>query len=166
MPDAQAHPQPRVEKNNTRVSHHGRAGSPGIPAREWFYGFLRALPGDRACLSPSPAQRVSVVAVLTPASGRQDHTTSPSASRAIRQRRQSVHRIPRPTSVTIAKRPSVQGGGTREVLKMICPTGRAKYFYLKDWTDSISLIGFDKFAVWRKEIGGNVGLSANSENGQ
>jgi len=43
---------------------------------------------------------------LTPASRRQDHTTSPSASCAIRQKRQSVHRIPRSTFVTIAIRPS------------------------------------------------------------
>ena len=33
---------------NTRVSHHGYTGSPGIPARNGFNGFLRALPGDRA----------------------------------------------------------------------------------------------------------------------
>jgi hypothetical protein len=43
---------------------------------------------------------------LTPAPGRQDHTTSPSTICAIRQKRLRVHRIPRPTSVTIAKRPS------------------------------------------------------------
>ena len=43
---------------------------------------------------------------LTPASGRQDHTTSPSAACAVRQRHCYVHRIPRPTSVTIAIRPS------------------------------------------------------------
>src|SRR5882672_4887006 len=29
--------------------------SPGIPARNGFNGFLRALPGDRALLPPSPA---------------------------------------------------------------------------------------------------------------
>src|SRR6201998_3310313 len=40
---------------NTRVSHHGYTGSPGIPARNGFNGFLRALPGDRALLSPSLA---------------------------------------------------------------------------------------------------------------
>jgi hypothetical protein len=31
--------------------------SPGIPARNGFNGFLRALPGDRACLPPSPANQ-------------------------------------------------------------------------------------------------------------
>ena len=59
-------------------SHHRFAGNiPAFPA-QWFYGFLRALPGDRACLSPSPA-RSSASQNLTPASGCQDHTTSPSA---------------------------------------------------------------------------------------
>ena len=38
----------------TRVSHHGRTGTPGIPARNGFNSLFRALPGDRAFLSPSP----------------------------------------------------------------------------------------------------------------
>jgi len=54
-------------------------------------------------------------ASLTPASGCQDHTTSPSASvpfvRTIaRTRRQSVHRIPASRVVTIAIRPSDEDG--------------------------------------------------------
>ena len=48
-------------------------------------------PRRPAFLPPSPAL---LSANLTPASGRQDHTSSPSAARAIRQRRISVHRIP------------------------------------------------------------------------
>ena len=47
---------------------------------------------------------------LTPASGRQDHTTSPSALARFVKRTISVHRIPLPASVTIASRPSL---GTR-----------------------------------------------------
>jgi hypothetical protein len=63
-------------KNHTSVVAAGtRRDHPAFPHANGFNGFLRALPGDRACLSPSPAQRVSVVAVLTPASGRQDHTS-------------------------------------------------------------------------------------------
>jgi hypothetical protein len=53
--------------------------------RNGFNGVLRALPGDRACLPPSQAQCASIVANLTPASGRQDHTASPSANRCSRQ---------------------------------------------------------------------------------
>jgi hypothetical protein len=62
----------------TRGSHHGHTGIARHSLRNGFNGFLRALPGDRACLPPSPAELTSTN--LTPASGRQDHTTSPSAS--------------------------------------------------------------------------------------
>ena len=61
-----------------------------------------------------------------------------------------VHRIPRPTSVTIAKRPSVEGHGTARFMDLIWVKREGIYFQRKDWTGSISLIGFDKFAVWRK----------------
>ena len=44
-------------------------------------------------LSPS-SPRSLLLRNLTPASGRQDHTTSPSTSRAVRQKRIGVHRIP------------------------------------------------------------------------
>ena len=46
---------------NTRVSHHGHTGNTRHSPRNGFNGFLRALPGDRACLSPSPARRVRPV---------------------------------------------------------------------------------------------------------
>ncbi len=89
------HPQPRVRSGSkahelvTTVA----PGSPGIPARNGFNGFLRALPGDRAFLSPSPAEASS--ADLTPASRRQDHTTSPSARSALLVCSAArVHRIP------------------------------------------------------------------------
>jgi hypothetical protein len=78
--------------------------TPGIP-RAMVYGLFRALPGDRALLPPSFAGPCPTT--LTPASGCQDHTTLPSASSALVSRAISVHRIPRSTSVTIAKRPSV-----------------------------------------------------------
>jgi hypothetical protein len=61
---------------STRVSHHEFTGNIRLSPRSGFNGFLRALPGDRACLPPSPADHS---ANLTPASGCQDHTTSPSA---------------------------------------------------------------------------------------
>jgi hypothetical protein len=71
--------------------HTGSAEAPGIPARDGFNGFLRALPGDRALLPPSFADRSTT---LTPASGRQDHTTSPSAIAPFVKGATSVHRIP------------------------------------------------------------------------
>ena len=95
---------------STRVSHHGYTGSPGIPARDGVNGFLRALPGDRALLPPSPAD---YSANLTPASGCQDHTTSPSASAPF-VKGTSTSTASRPASVTIAIRPS--SGTRRRVL--------------------------------------------------
>ena len=76
------HPRPRVQLvliERTRVTT-STPESPGIPARNGFNGFLRALPGDRACLPPSPTDNS---ANLTPASGRQDHTTSPYAATSL-----------------------------------------------------------------------------------
>src|SRR5665213_3003516 len=98
---------PWFRAKNARGSHHRFTGtSPAFPA-QWFYGFLRALLGDRAFLPPSLAGNA---ATLTPASGRQDHTTSPSAAvsfvaRHGRTRRCRVHRIPHPTFVTMANAP-------------------------------------------------------------
>src|SRR5258705_10839003 len=103
------HPQPRVQmKKAHEHSHHGHTGNhPAFPA-QWFYGLLRALPGDHACLTPSPAL---LLADLTPTIGASEPHDFAVRFSAIRQRRRRVHRIPRSTSVTIAKRP-LRGGGT------------------------------------------------------
>src|SRR4029077_3875241 len=79
--------------------------SPGIP-RAMVYGLLRALPGDQACLTPSPAL---LIADLTPASGRQNHTTSPYASARFVKRTARVHRIP-PRVRDVGQRPSFGTG--------------------------------------------------------
>ena len=113
--------------------HHRFTGSIRPSLRNGFNGFFRALPGDRALLPPSPRRLTASLARLghdlppqdlTPASGRQDHTTSPSATTSFvcapvdRSRAQRTALQPRlradaaastasrPTSVTIASRPS------------------------------------------------------------
>jgi len=106
-------------------------GSPGIPrAMVLTVSFALSLV-NRALLPPSPAQRVSVVAVLIPASGDQDHTTSPSACNVIR-------RLTQPTSIAsralrswrLAKRPSCRGR-TGRASKDDLPDGQSgKYFRL------------------------------------
>jgi hypothetical protein len=81
----------RAMKKAHEHSHHGHTGNdPAFPA-QWFYGFLRALPGDHACLTPSPAL---LLADLTPALGRQNHTTWPYVAGRARLARCHVHRIP------------------------------------------------------------------------
>ena len=93
MPGAQCTRSRACSVVSTRVSHHGCTGSPGIPARDGVNGFLRALPGDRALLSPSPLRSLLLkkLDASVEASGPHD-----SAVRfcAIRQRRIRVHRIP------------------------------------------------------------------------
>src|SRR6266446_1471953 len=107
-------------------SHHGHTGiNPAFPA-QWFYGLLRALPGDQACLTPSPAL---LIADLTPASGRQNDTTWPYA--AVR----SSSALPastasRPAFVTIASRPSV--GRDQIAIMLICPRRQAKFLKFRN----------------------------------
>src|SRR6202047_2334122 len=75
------HPRSRVQqctKKRTRA-YRFSGGNPAFPA-QWFYGLFRALPGDRAFLSPSSAR---LSANLMPASGHQAHTTSPSACKTL-----------------------------------------------------------------------------------
>src|SRR5258706_8209170 len=54
-----------VDKAHERSHHRFTGISPAFPA-QWFYGLLRALPGDHACLTPSPAL---LLADLTPTIG-------------------------------------------------------------------------------------------------
>jgi hypothetical protein len=84
----------------------------------------------------------SIITNLTPAPGRQDHTTSPSASHAVRQKRACVHRIP-PHVRDDRETPLVWGGTARNqpVIWVAC---EADYFLSDNWTGQISLICHDK----------------------
>src|ERR1700744_846347 len=120
VPDA-----PMVSCKNARGIRHRFTGfHPAFPAR-WFYGFLRALPGDRAFLPPS-ARNAKHCRELTPASRRQDHTTSPPAQGLPVQQCLLVHRIRTQRFVTVAKRPSLIGRERGEVVKVICPTAQGE----------------------------------------
>jgi len=66
---------------------------PAFPT-QWFYGFLRALPGDHRFVDPVIRATRWRLANLTPASGRQNHTASPSATASARLTLRRVHRIP------------------------------------------------------------------------
>ncbi len=110
-------------KKRTRA-YRFSGGNPASPA-QWLYGLYRALPGDRAFLPPASVMR-SIIADLTPASGRQDHTALPYATALLVSQRNRVHRNPVPRFVTIAKRPS-SWAGMRRFKPLICPTRRAKF---------------------------------------
>jgi hypothetical protein len=108
---------------STRVSHHGHAGNVRHSPRNGFNGFLRALPGDRAFLPPS-SLRSLLLKNLMPASGHQDHTTSPSASAPF-VKSASASTASRPAFVTIASRPSV--GRDANLIFLFLPGRQAKF---------------------------------------
>ena len=108
----------KLHKEMRTRAYRFSGNTPAFPA-QWFYGLYRALLGDRlschhrlAGLDPQN---------LTPASGRQNHTTSPSASRAVRQRHIRVHRIP--PHVRDDREPPLLSGETGEVDSADLPDG-------------------------------------------
>jgi hypothetical protein len=93
---------------------------------------VNLIAGDRALLPPSPPRSL-LLKSLTPASGRQDHTTSPSARKARSSMRSLRPPHPVPTSVTIAKRPSVWARTARD-MQVIWLRREWKYFCEGGWT--------------------------------
>ena len=91
------------------------------------YGLYRALPGDRL----SCHRRRRLPANLTPASGCQDHTSSPSAL-ATPVKRAAASTASRPALATFAKRPSVGQDGFG--YRLICGFGKTEYFFKRGWT--------------------------------
>jgi hypothetical protein len=78
---------------NTRVSHHGHTGITRHSPRDGFtaYSALSSVTGLSCHRPPRNAKHCRE---LMPASGHQDHTTSPSARRALVSTPSCVHRIP------------------------------------------------------------------------
>src|SRR5579872_5261850 len=90
--------------------------------RNGFNGFLRARPGDRAFLPPSPARCVSIDTNLISASGYQAHTTSPSAEpSAFVEPRSQRPSHPAP-NVRDGRDAPLGEAGWREQVQVICPT--------------------------------------------
>src|SRR5450759_4940410 len=117
-------------KQSTRASSpRGPPGSPDIPARNGFNGYFVLSPVTGLFCHRHP--RKLPFANLTPASGRQDHTTSPSASAPF-VKCASASTASRPAFVTIAKRPSEGRDG--EYIGLIWVFGKSEYFFKRGWT--------------------------------
>jgi hypothetical protein len=80
-------------------------------------------------LTPSPAL---LIADLTPALGRQNDTTSPSASARFVKRALPASTASRPTLVTCAT--PLFRDGTGRLSELICLRCEAKYFCKRGWT--------------------------------
>jgi hypothetical protein len=112
VPNAPAASYAKVK--SIRVSHHRFTGSIRPSLRNGFNGFLRALLGDRALLSPSQVtmrKHRHQLDISVGISGPHDFTVR---NRSVRLARCRVHRIPRPTFVTIAIRPSWRARNDRD----------------------------------------------------
>jgi hypothetical protein len=124
------HPQPRVQdKKAHKRSHHRFTGSIRFSLRNGFNGFLRALPGDRAFLSPS--SRGLFRATLH--QRRDARTTRLRRPRnALVSRARRVHRVP--PRVRDDREPPLVKDETGGFIRLILARPKAEYFLLKGWT--------------------------------
>ena len=105
--------------------------------RNGFKGLWRALPGDRAFLPPSPVRSL-LLANLTPASGRQDHTALPYAITPFVRTLTHALMPPRPSHPVPNVRDDGQsppcGNGTARNTPLIWVKREAKHFCEEGWT--------------------------------
>jgi hypothetical protein len=149
MPDARGTRSRLCSKESTGVSNYRYAAINRHSLRHGFNGFLRALPGDRALLPPSFVDHPTN---LAPASGRQNHTTSPSAHTPLVA--QSIapgdvrpsHPAP---NVRDDREPPLLWvrDGVRKPL--IWGQSKAKYFSRANWTTQIRLNQLEKLSFTR-----------------
>ena len=127
MPGAQCTRCRACSVENTRVSHHGYTG---ITRHSRTRMVLTASFVLSPVIGLSCHRHLSASSRkdLTPASRRQDHTTSPSASALFVQQRLSVHRIPSRVD-DVGQRPSV--GKDARTSAPDLPDGTSKIFFAR-----------------------------------
>jgi hypothetical protein len=126
------------EKNHTSIVTTGTPLSPAFPARMVLRFPSRSSRRPGFVASVVGAMQ-SIVANLAPASGCQNHTTSPSAHASFVRRGHLRPSHPAPNVRDDREAPLLRSAGRGELVKMICPTGIAKFFCEKDWTTQITL---------------------------
>jgi hypothetical protein len=109
----------KMHKRKRTRAYRFSGGNPAFPA-QWFTAYSALSPVTGLCCHRHPRE-VLLPTNLTPASGRQDHTASPSATAAFVIRRHRVHRIP--PHVRDDREPPLSSGETGGARALICPTG-------------------------------------------
>jgi len=131
MPDAQCTRSLACEINKAHEhSHHGHTGFTRHSPRNGFTAYF--VLSRRSGLFVTVISRV-FSQDLTPASRRQNHTTSPSTSSAGRLTALSASTASRPASVTIARAP-LSWDGTARISELIWVRREQKYFCKGGWT--------------------------------
>jgi len=122
----------RLARNKTKNAYELVRSTGNRPAspHAMVYGLLRDLPGESGLLVTVANEIAS--ADLTPASRRQDHTTWPSASRALVSSAIHVHRNPR--RVRDDREAPLLWRGMRIDIQLICSFGKTEYFCARGWT--------------------------------
>jgi len=122
------HPQPGVRilivSMHTSI-HSGSTGNIRHPPRNGFTAYSALFPGTNCFVDPVIRATRWRLANLTPASGRQNHTASPSATASARLTLRRVHRIP-PRERGDRVSP-LWWDGTGESIALILPSRQAKY---------------------------------------
>jgi hypothetical protein len=136
------HARTRVQQKSTRVSRCAAIDRHSL--RDGFTAYF-VLPGDRALLPPSFADRS---ATLAPASGRQDHTPSPSAWASFVNAPPKRPPHPAPTSRDDREAPLLwERDG--ESCKFDFGRGQSEIFCVSIWTTQIRLNRFTKLEFRR-----------------
>ncbi len=143
VPDAPAASRAKLSEAHER-SHRGFAGTPGLPcAMVLTVSFVLSPVIGLVCHRRlriggkfGPVGPALASANLTPASGRQDHTTSPSATCAVRLRagRPLTSPIRTRPATPFARRSRPSGGETAGLIELILAAMKAEYFSNQGWT--------------------------------
>jgi hypothetical protein len=142
-------PRPRVQQKAHALATTGSPETSGFPCAVGFNGLLRALPGDRALLPPSPQSarlRAPGLSASVGAPGPHGLAVRAHASRLLPHPR-PPH--PASTFVTIAKRPSSMRRDS-EMKPLIWGESKTKYFCCDGWTAKIRLKWLEKLGFWRR----------------
>jgi hypothetical protein len=145
MPGARCARSLACRKESTRVSHHGHAGSPGIPRAMVLTAYFALSPVTGLVCHRRPQETCKKLAsweldASVGASGPHDFAVRRSAPSSTRRLR-PPH--PAPTSVTIAKRPSVWDGTARDK-EVIWVRRERKYFCKWGWTHPANQSGLGR----------------------
>jgi hypothetical protein len=118
----------RANEKSTRASHHRFIRIIRLSPRDGFIGFLRALPGEPGFLATVAGHDAKTSSAgLTPASGRQDHASSPHASRRSSVDTIRVHRIP--PRVRDDREPPLSVGRDGRIDKAVSTKRRSEIFF-------------------------------------
>ena len=128
-PNAPAALRARIE--STQASHHGHAGTTRHSPRNGFNGFLRALPGDRALLSPSSAGYLPrKLDASVEASGPHDFAVRKQVLSSLAPLASTASR----PAFRDDREPPLLQERDMKAMKMICATRKAEYFARGGWT--------------------------------